>query len=149
MTKIWFDMDGTIADLYAVDGWLGMLREFDPTPYRTAKPLVNMSVLARQLNNLKRKGYEIGIISWCSKVSTDAYDYEVYLAKCDWLAQHLPSVDWDTIKVVPYGTPKHEVCGSGILFDDEERNREGWHKAWAGMAFEPCHISEVLSLLNH
>jgi phenylalanyl-tRNA synthetase alpha chain len=25
MMKIWFDMDGTIADLYAVDGWLEML----------------------------------------------------------------------------------------------------------------------------
>ena len=23
--KIWFDMDGTIADLYAVEGWLPML----------------------------------------------------------------------------------------------------------------------------
>ena len=23
--KIWFDMDGTIADLYAVEGWLQML----------------------------------------------------------------------------------------------------------------------------
>ena len=33
MTKaIYFDMDGTIADLYAVDGWLDMLRAYDPTP---------------------------------------------------------------------------------------------------------------------
>lgn len=29
---IWFDMDGTIADLYGVDGWLEMLIAEDPTP---------------------------------------------------------------------------------------------------------------------
>ena len=27
-----FDMDGTIADLYAVPNWLQMLRAEDPTP---------------------------------------------------------------------------------------------------------------------
>lgn len=30
--KIYFDMDGTIANLYAVEGWLPMLRAYDPTP---------------------------------------------------------------------------------------------------------------------
>ena len=33
---ICFDMDGTIADLYAVENWLPMLRAFDPTPYEVA-----------------------------------------------------------------------------------------------------------------
>ena len=31
---ICFDMDGTIADLYAVPGWLEKLRAEDATPYR-------------------------------------------------------------------------------------------------------------------
>ena len=35
---VW-DMDGTIADLYGVENWLPMLRAYDPTPYRTAKPI--------------------------------------------------------------------------------------------------------------
>ena len=42
-----FDMDGTIADLYADPNWLPKLRAYDPTPYINAKPLVNMSRLAR------------------------------------------------------------------------------------------------------
>ena len=29
---IWFDMDGTIANLYGVENWLPMLRAYDPTP---------------------------------------------------------------------------------------------------------------------
>jgi Holliday junction resolvasome RuvABC DNA-binding subunit len=34
------DMDGTIADLYKVENWLGKLRNFDPTPYAEAALMV-------------------------------------------------------------------------------------------------------------
>ena len=47
--KIWFDMDGTIANLYGVDGWLSALNAFDPSPYEIAKPLVNLSFVAFQI----------------------------------------------------------------------------------------------------
>lgn len=144
---IWFDMDGTIADLYAVEGWLEALRAEQTTPYELAAPMLRMSTLARQLNAVQRHGYGIGIISWCSKVSTEEYDRRIAEAKMAWLAKHLPSVTWDEVHIVPYGTPKHEVCGSGFLFDDEEKNRNAWDK-FAGMAFCPEHITEVLSTLN-
>ena len=50
-----FDLDGTIADLYGVDGWLNDLINGDTRPYDIAKPLVNMSALARRLNSLQKK----------------------------------------------------------------------------------------------
>lgn len=140
--KIWFDMDGTIADLYGVEGWLSALRNSDPTPYATAKPLLNFSRFARLLHKVQRKGYEIGIISWASKSGTPEYNEAVETAKRNWLACHLPSVKWDTIAVVPYGTPK-STCGDGVLFDDEEPNR----KEWKGTALEPSVIFETLSSL--
>ena len=59
-----FDMDGTIADLYGVDGWLDDLINGNTRPYDIAKPLLNMSALARVLNKLQRLGYKINIISW-------------------------------------------------------------------------------------
>ena len=43
---IWFDMDGTIANLYGVENWLPMLRAYDPTPYANAVPLLRLSRLA-------------------------------------------------------------------------------------------------------
>lgn len=56
MTKaIYMDMDGTIANLYGVNGWLDMIINNDETPYRVAEPMVRMNVLARVLNNLIRK----------------------------------------------------------------------------------------------
>ena len=39
-----FDMDGTIADLYGVDGWLKDLRAENPRPYEVAKPLYDMNI---------------------------------------------------------------------------------------------------------
>ena len=68
--KIWLDMDGTIANLYAVEGWLPMLRSYDPTPYASAEPLVNMSALARLLHNRQKEGYQVCIVTAFSK-STD------------------------------------------------------------------------------
>lgn len=137
--KIWFDMDGTIANLYSVENWLPMLQAYDPTPYANAKPMVNMSALARLLHKAQRMGYEVGIISWLSKCSTAEYDMAVTEVKVEWLRKHLPSVVWDEVKIVAYGTPKHELC-SGILFDDEEHNR----KAWGEGAYEPSEIMEIL-----
>lgn len=139
---IWFDMDGTIADLYGVENWLPMLIDEDPTPYEIARPLVNLSRLARYLNRLQKKGFEIGIISWLSKSSTQEYGAAVNEAKTFWLKRHLPSVKWNEIKIVPYGTNKWEVCGEGFLFDDEERNRIAWKNC---AAFEPEYIFEVLA----
>lgn len=120
-----FDMDGTIADLYGVDGWLNDLINGDTRPYDIAKPLVNMSALARRLNTLQRKGYIINIISWTAKSGTAEYNERVRVAKLNWLAKHLKSVKFNNVYIVPYGTPKHEIS-SGILFDDEQPNRTKW-----------------------
>lgn len=125
MKTIVFDMDGTIADLYGVDGWLNDLINGDTRPYDIAKPLVNMSALARRLNALQRKGYIINIISWTSKSGTAEYNERVKVAKLNWLAKHLKSVKFNNVYIVPYGTPKHEIS-SGILFDDEIGNRTAW-----------------------
>ena len=137
-----FDMDGTIADLYANPTWLPMLRAFAPTPYATAKPLLRLNTLARKLNELQKQGYEIAVISWLSKESNPAYDEAVTATKMAWLAEHLPSVHWDRITIIPYGTPKENYCHNhlDILFDDEERNRNNW----TGRAYDVKNIMEIL-----
>ena len=140
--EIWFDMDGTIADLYGVADWLPKLRAEDETPYREARPLVRMQSLARVLNRLQREGYTIGVVSWLSIGSSEDYDNRVANAKREWLARHLASVKFDRIDIIPHGTPKNEGRG-GYLFDDEERNR----KAWNGIAYDELHILTHLKRL--
>ena len=142
---IWFDMDGTIADLYSVEGWLPMLRAYDPTPYMMAKPMLRLSTLAYMLNKLKAQGYRVGVISWGSKVSTPEYLAAVTAAKIAWLTKHLPSVDFDEIHVVPYGMPKQDFKrnNTDILFDDEKQNRDGWGEN----AHTEAEIMEILKAL--
>lgn len=143
---IWFDMDGTISDLYAVENWLSMLRAENPRPYAQARPLGDMRTLARKLNKLHRAGYTIGVISWGSKISSKAYLEAVREAKKKWLDKHLHSVKWDAIHVVEYGTPKEtfKLGAEDILFDDEARNRESWGE----YSFDPSQIMEILSALG-
>lgn len=145
MRTIYFDMDGTIADLYGVNGWLDYLIAKDSTPYEIAKPLVRLSLLARYLNELQKKGYRIGIISWLAKNSNEEFDKAVTEAKMKWLKIHLASVQFDEINIVAYGTPKEMFSKSNtdILFDDETPNREKWN----GEAFDEKMIFEILKAL--
>ena len=124
---IYFDMDGTIADLYGVEGWLADLIAENVRPYAEAKPLVNLSLLARYIHKAQAKGYTVGVISWLSKSGSDSYNEAVTAVKREWLAKHLPSVEWDEIHIVKYGTPK-STCRTcpGILFDDEQKNLDEW-----------------------
>lgn len=140
--KIWLDMDGTIADLYGVPDWLPKLQASNPEPYAIAKPLVNMSVLARLLNNRQKDGFQICIITALSKNSTPEYDEKVKQAKLAWLRQHLASVQFDEIRFVPYTFIKNEAnTGDDILFDDESRHL----LAWTGLAI---HAENILSALK-
>ena len=142
--KIWFDMDGTIADLYGVENWLEMLIAHDETPYAIAKPIVNLSVLARLMNKVQRKGFEICIVSALAKDSTAEYDERVRNAKIKWLANHLKSVHFDEIRFVPYWYTKNDVnTGADILFDDEERHLE----KWTGTAVHASKMIETLKAI--
>lgn len=140
---VYFDMDGTIANLYGVNNWRNDLEHFRTRPYDEAKVMHNMNALAKAIHKTQTKGIKVGIISWLSKTATDDYNKAVEKAKRKWLKKHLKSVQFDEIHIVPYGTPKSEVATAPmcILFDDEERNRLAWNK---GEAYPPEKIFEIL-----
>ena len=55
----------------------------------------------------------------------------------------MPSVEWNEIKIVEYGTPKSTVVNmtNGILFDDEEKNRTEWN----GIAYD---VNDIIGTLK-
>ena len=123
-----FDMDGTIADLYGVNGWLDMLRAEDPTPYKKAAPLYDIDSLNAVLTLLKMDGWRIVVTTWLSKGSTKAYDALVREAKLEWLDK--VNFPYDEIHMIKYGTTKanctRKLGGYQILVDDNEKVRKGW-----------------------
>lgn len=141
---IYFDLDGTVADLYAVDNWLDKLRAFDPSPYEEAEPIGNLIEICELLSIWQAFGGKVGVISWCSKESTKEYDKAIRQAKKEWLKEFMP-IKFDEMHIVKYGTPKQYVAKDkdGILFDDEEKNRNNWK----GQSFDPItnDIAEIIA----
>lgn len=145
---ICFDMDGTIADTYAVPNWLQKLRAEDVSPYVEAEPLWDMEKLREILLKLSTQGWEIRVITWLSMNSSDAYKKAVTQAKKEWLEKY--NFPADKCHFVAYGTTKanaiRKSAESAILIDDNEKIRNGWH---LGMTIDPvsCNLIEELEKL--
>ena len=129
MTKtLVFDMDGTIADLYAVTDWLENIIAENVRPYAIAEPMYNMNKLVSVINRLKENGWRVAIVSWTSKHGSKEYNKAVRKVKKEWLDRY--NFPYDELHVIKYGTPKSycmkKTGGFQILFDDEEPNRKAW-----------------------
>lgn len=126
---LYFDLDGTIADLYKPEDWLERLLEGDETLYRNAAPTCD---LRRVEAALRRAHKFVGVVSWLAKGSTRAFDARVRRAKQIWLMQHFPIAN--EIHIIRYGSHKRYAANlDGILIDDEPQNVIAWSKGgrWA------------------
>ena len=145
-----FDMDGTIADLYAVEDWLDKLRNEDASPYLEARPMWNMRELNTALMQLIKQGHEVRIISWLSMDSTPEYKRAVREAKAAWLKRYdFPA---DKYHFVAYGATKADSVRKAaygmpaILIDDNAKVRNGWH---LGDTIDPTAVDLVEVLLDY
>ena len=145
MYTIYFDMDGTIADLYNVENWLPKLRAENPSPYAEAEAMVDMGELQLYLSILQNRGCKLGVISWLSKGSSKSYDKMVRKAKKNWLRENLPEIAFDETHFVKYGTRKDYIAKDkdGILFDDSEEVRNNWR----GIAVNP-NTEDIIEFLK-
>ena len=141
-----FDMDGTIADLYGVDGWLEMIRAEQTFPYETASAMWDMITLADVLNELKKDGWLVVVTTWTAKGGSKIYNKETAKAKKAWLDSF--NFPYDEFHAVKYGRTKLDSTrkhgGFQILIDDNEKIRKGWT---GGKAINPtnCDIIEYLA----
>lgn len=126
---ICFDMDGTIADFYSVPHWLEKLHMEDASPYLEAKPLWDMEALRQVLLDLISTGWEIRVISWLARDSSEEYKEAVRRAKRAWLRMY--NFPAEKIHLVAYGTTKADcvrrATTAAILIDDNQKVRDGWH----------------------
>lgn len=142
---ICFDMDGTVADLYAVPNWLAMLRAEDTTPYRVAKPMVDIPQLRVLLRMLQERGIENHILTWLSMGSSKDYEERTSATKIEWLSAH--QWQFDGFHSMTYGMCKADVIRNwlapgevAILFDDSKAVRDSWD---LGPAIDPAEVDII------
>ena len=144
---ICWDMDGTMASLYNVDNWLSKLRAEDPSPYEDAAPMWDMELLNYVCELLRAAGWEINIITWLSKNSSEEYKDAVREAKRAWLEKW--GFIYDHFHGVQYGATKADSvrnrAKNAILIDDNEKVRAGWH---LGETIDPTQTNVIEELLR-
>lgn len=118
---IYFDMDGTLTDLYGFDDWLTYLQNEQTTPYIEAGLLVDGEQLRNFLAAGKAAGVFFGVISWGAKDASKDYQKAIRRAKIEWLKKNNLLEYFDELHVIKYNTPKNRVAKNrtGVLIDDE------------------------------
>ena len=123
--KILLDLDGTVANLYGYNDWLGKLRAEVPI-YEELEPLVNMVELTAIARKLIDKGVEFGVVTWLAMGASEEYEFITSMEKFRWCKKYIPFIT--EFECQPYGTPKqtnyrHCKC---ILIDDNAEVRQAF-----------------------
>lgn len=144
---ICFDMDGTVADFFGVNGWLNDLENENPRPYREAEPMWDMPKLREALLSLN---IEVRIVTWLSMNSSEAFKAKTRKAKVEWLEKY--DFPYKHFHGVRYGATKADSVRkyladgeTAILIDDNAKIREGWT---LGEAIDPTAVDIIEYLEN-
>lgn len=126
--KIFFDMDGTIADLYNEENWLTRLQNEQKGLFRNLKPMHDKDKLTKIFNDLVELGFEIEVITWTPKNASQDYIEIVEKEKKEWTQEHFPIIK--NIHCLNYGVPKQKAkykkAKLEILVDDNLEIVEMW-----------------------
>ncbi len=129
---IWFDLDGTLYDLYNVDGWLEMLHAEDTTAYTCGNPMHDMTAVNAVCEQLTAHGFTIGVITWTAMNGSAEFNAATAAVKKQWVSENFPCAS--CVHVVDYGVPKQTVVTGGILVDDNADVRAEWD----GLTIDPA-----------
>lgn len=126
MTKlVYFDMDGTIADLYGVTNCFKRLDALDANVYLEAKPIdkyINM------LKEFKHMGYKVIILSCLGMISDPIFDKNTIHNKNIWLDKYVGKEYIDERMFIPNTKHKESyIKDYGILVDDDIRVLCNWN----------------------
>lgn len=129
MKKIYFDMDGTVADLYGSDNWLDNLRNERAGVFNNLFPLVDMDELAIICHQLMNNGYSFGIITWLPMGASYEYERVCEQEKREWANEFMPWVS--EFYAQSYGVPKQYApikrAQNMVLIDDNTEVRAMWN----------------------
>jgi hypothetical protein len=129
MKKIYFDMDGTVADLYGEKNWLDNLRKEVCGSFINLRPLVDMTELSMVCHQLMNLGYSFGVITWLPMGASYEFERVCEEEKRAWVEEFMPWVS--EFYAQSYGVPKQYApskrAAEMILVDDNAEVRAMWN----------------------
>lgn len=124
MIKIFFDMDGTIANLYQKRGWLESIMDEQEGLFQNLEPMFTRAdwvSFEASLSRIFNGQYELGIITWTPMNVTSEYCQIVEQEKRNWVLENLPKC-FTEFHALPFGVPKQYAdtkrAETMILVDD-------------------------------
>ena len=129
--KIYFDMDGTVADFYGQENWLEMLRSETAGAFANCEPLFDETRFYKAVSRLLSIGVQFGVITWLPMQASPEYETICTAEKMEWCKQFLPFISEFTAQ--SYGIPKQNAirkhASTEILIDDNSEVCTIWKTA--------------------
>ena len=133
MKNVYFDMDGTIYDLYNLPDWLAKLRN-EISPFLDTESLVDIKTMAHLINVLRIQGNTFGVITWLPRDASEYFEELCAQDKAEILDRDFGTDAFDTFEAIKFGTPKHTTVGrpltrEDVLIDDNWEILSEWTEA--------------------
>lgn len=127
---VYFDLDGTLFDLYGKSNWLEMLENEKAGAFSSGelmKSIVKESLL-QVVEKLAIYGVVFNVITWLPMNASKTYEEICKAEKIAWIRENLPFIN--EIVCQSYGTPKQQGISKKssrmVLIDDNKKVCETW-----------------------
>lgn len=126
--KVYFDLDGTLYNLYGIENWLDYLENEKSGIFLVGKFIGDYEGFINEIQRLLVGGYEFGVITWLPMGASREYEEKCRAEKATWIKKYLPFAT--EINICSYGIPKQNCvqkrCSEMILIDDNTEVCKVW-----------------------
>lgn len=127
--KIYFDLDGTLYNLYKIENWLDYLENEKNGIFLTDNFIGDYDEFMNEIQRLLVAGYKFGVITWLPMRASREYEEVCRTEKTTWIEKYLPFVI--EVNICSYGIPKQNCiqkrCSEMILIDDNAEVCKIWN----------------------
>ena len=130
--KVYFDLDGTLFNLYGKENWLEMLESETVGVFQGSESdlmeNIDLEELYEGIQALANYGVEFNVITWLPMQASREYEEICAKEKTEWVRKVLPFIN--EVVCQPYGTPKQKGiskrANTMILIDDNKEVCNMW-----------------------
>lgn len=148
--KIYFDLDGTVYNLYGVENWLEKLRNEISGAFLEGDFLVDYENFMDCIEELIRQDYTFGVITWLPTQASPEYEEICRKEKIEWINDYLPFVS--EINICSYGILKQNCIQKRakemFLIDDNAEVCKMWETPTQRIAININEEYTVIDALN-